>query len=202
MEKGLTFKDVSESLHCFLDSAIRSCCVGFGKCSFRKVVTLCIKGARQEESLFLVQILTIQKSLSFLHMLPALFWCCIDIFPNRTYFDACLISFLHSRSLVDPLSNEEIFVSVFPSVRHLSPINDIIEAWLDSVIEIMEGFELLDVGLEIMSKVLAEGAPATFVWEVGVDLYSFDDIPFLWLALECGGNCCSSVVAWSGLWCW
>ena len=127
----------------------------------------------------LVQILNIQKSVSVLHILPTLFWRCIDIFPNRTYLNARLIGFLHSQSLVDPLGNEEVFVSIFPSIGHLSAINNVIQARLNLVVEIIEGFALLDAGLDIVSKLLAEGALSTVAWEVGVDWCRFSNISFL-----------------------
>ena len=130
----------------------------FGNCNFKEVVTFRIKGARQDESPLLVQILNIQQSVSVLHILPTLVWRCRDIFPDRTYLDAHLIVFLHSQSLVDPLRNEEVFVSVFLSIGHSSAINDVIQARLNPVVEIIEGFALLGVSLNIVGKLLAEGA--------------------------------------------
>ena len=143
--------------------------MSFGNCNFKKILTFHIKGARQDKSLLLVQVLNMQESVSVLYILPTLFWRSIDIFPNSTYLDARIIGFLHSRSLGDPLGNEEILVTVFPSVGHSSTVNNIIQAGLNSVAEIIESFSLLGLALDVKSKLLTEGALATVVWEVGVD---------------------------------
>ena len=147
----------------------------------------------------LIQSLNIQKSVLVLDILTTLFWRCIDIVPDSTYLDADLISFLHSLSFVDPFSNVEVFISVVPSSAHSSPIKDVIQARLNPVVEIMEGFEFLGAGLNVVSKFLAEGALPTVVWKVSIDGCSFSDIPFLWSVYGSGGNRASSVVAWSGL---
>ena len=146
----------------------------------------------------LVQILNIQKSVSVCHILPTLFMHYIDIFPDRTFLDAQLIGFLYSRSLVDPLCNEEVFVSVFPSIGHSSTINNVIQAMLKLVVEIIEGLAFLGAGLNVATRFLTEGALSTVVWKVGVDGCRFSDIPLLWSVLGSGGNYCSSIVAWSG----
>ena len=112
------------------------------------------------------------------------------------------MGFLHFRSLLDPLGNEEVFVSVFPSVGHPFAVNDVIQAGLNLVVEIIESFVLLGAGLDILSKLLAEGVLSTIVWEVGLDWCRISNIPFLWSVLGSGSNCCSGVVTWSTLWCW
>ena len=126
-------------------------------------LTFRIKGARQDKSPLLVQVLNIQKSVSVLHILPTLFWRCINIFLDRTYLDAGLICFLHSRSLVDPWGNEKVFVSIFPSIGHSSAINDVVQARLNLVVEIIEGFALLGTSLNVVTKLFAEGALKTIV---------------------------------------
>ena len=137
--------------------------MGFCKCNFKKVLTFHIKGSRQDESQLLLQVVNIQKSVSVLYSLPTLFWRCIDIFPDGTDFDACMIGFLQSRSLVDAFGNEEILDSIFPSVGHLSAINNVIQAALNSVVEILKSFALLGAGWDVVCKFLAEGALATVV---------------------------------------
>ena len=134
-----------------------------------------------------------------LHILPTLFRHYLDIFPNRLYLNACFIDILHSQSLVDLLGKEEIFVSVFPSVGHSSAVNDVIQAWLNYIVEVIEYFAILGTGLDIVSKLLAEGALTTVVWEVGVDQCRFSDIPFRWSFLRSGAKCGTGVVTWSGL---
>ena len=62
-----------------------------------------------------------------------------------------------------------MFVSVFRSVRHASAVNDVIQARLHLVVEIIESFALLGACLDVMCKLLAEGVLVTVVWEVGVD---------------------------------
>ena len=173
--------------------------MGFSACNFKKVLTFHILGARQDESPLLVQILNIQKSVSVLHILPTLFWRCTDMFPNRTYLDARLLGFLDSRSLVDSIGNEEIFVYIFPSIGHPSAVNNVIQAGLNSIIEIIEDFALLGASLNIVIRLLPEGALLTVVWEVGIDWCWFRDIQFCWSFLESGGDCCSSVVTLLGL---
>ena len=138
--------------------------MGFGNCNFREVLTFRIKGARQDESPLLVQVRNIQKSVSVLHILPTLFWPCIYIFPDWAYLDARLVCFLHSRSLVYPLSNEEVFISVFLSIGHSSAVNNIIQPGLNSVVEIIESFALLGAGLNVVTKFLAEGALSMIAW--------------------------------------
>ena len=120
-----------------------SYCMGFSNCNFKEVLTFRIKSAKDDKSSLLVQILNIQKSVSVLHILPTLFWPCIDIFPNRTFLDAWLIGFFHFQCLVNPLGNDEIFAPVFPSIGHSSTVNDVIQGWLNSVVEIIEGFTLV-----------------------------------------------------------
>ena len=179
-----------------------SCYMGFCNCNFKEVLTFCIKGARHDESLLLVQILNIQKSVSMVHILPTLFWRYIDIFPNRTYLDARLIGFVHSQFLVDPLGNKGIFSSVFPSIGHWSAVNKVVQAWLNLDIELVEGFALLNTCLNVVTKLLAAGALSTVVWEIGVDWCRFSNISFRWLFLGSGGNYCSGVVTWPSLWYW
>ena len=104
--------------------------------------------------------------------------------------------------MVDPLGNEEILGSVFPSVGHLSAVNDVMQAWLNLVVVVIEGFVLLGTGLDFVSTLLAESTLTMIAREVGVDWCRLSDILFLWLVLGSGGNCCSSVVTWSSLWCW
>ena len=72
------------------------------------------------------------------------------MFPDQTYLDARLIGFLHSWSLVDPWGNEEVFISVFPSIGQASAINDVIQASLNPVVEIIEAFTLLVAALDIV----------------------------------------------------
>ena len=146
-----------------------SCCMGFGDCNSKEVLTFRIKGARQDKSPLLVQVLIIQKSFSVLHILPTLFWRCIHIFPDRTYLNACLIAFLHSWSLIDPLCNEKVFISIFPSIRHSSAVTDVIQAGFNLVVEIIESFALRGASLNVVTKLLAEGALSMVLWEVGVD---------------------------------
>ena len=173
--------------------------MGFGNCNFKEVLILRIKAARQDKSPLLVQVLNIPKSVSVLHILPTLFWRCIDIFPDGTYLDAHLICFLHSQSSVDLLGNEKVFLSLFPSIGQSSAINNVIQARLNPIVEIIKGFALLDASLNIMTKLFTKGALPTIVWQVGVHWCRFGNIPFLWLVSGSGGNCCSSVVAWSSL---
>ena len=199
MRKRLTFKLVRESFPCFLDSAIRSCCMSFGNCNYKEVLAFSIKGATQDESPLLVKILKIQKSVSVLYIFPAPFWCCANIFPNRTYLEACLTGFLHSRYLVNLLGNAEIFCCVFASIWLLLAAYDVIQVWLNAVAEVTEDFGLLGAGLDVVCKLLAKGILRMVVWAVGVDWCRFADITFLRSVLGFGGNCCSSVVAWSGL---
>ena len=90
-----------------------------------------------------------------------------------------MIGFLHSGSLVNPLGNEEVFVCVLPSIWHLSAVNDVIQTRLNSVVEIIESFTLLDAGLNVMTKPLAEGTLSTIVWKVGVDWCRFSNMPSL-----------------------
>ena len=142
-----------------------------------------------------------QKSISELYILPTLFWCCIDIFPDRIYIDACLTGFLHSHSLMNPLGNKEVFVSVFPAIRHSSAINDIMLAKLNSVVEIIGSFVLRSTGLDVVTKLYAEDALVTVIEEVAVDRYRSSRIPFHWSFLESSGNCCSGVVTCFGLQC-
>ena len=111
----------------------------------------------------LVQVLNMQKSVSVLHILRTLFWPCLDISPYRTYIYARLISFLHSGSLVDPLSNKDVFISVFPSIGHLSAVNDFIQHWLIPVVEIIKCFALLGAGLDGITTRLAENSLSTLV---------------------------------------
>ena len=148
---------------------MRSCCMGFGNCNFKEVLTFHIKGAWQDKSPLLVQILKIQKSVSVLYILPTLFWRCIDIFSDRTYLDARLIDFHHFQSLVDLLGNEKVFISIFLSIVHSSAVNNVIQAGLNSVVDIIESFALLGVGLNVTTKLLVEGVLSTIVWEVKVD---------------------------------
>ena len=102
---------------------------------------------------------------------------------------------------MDLLGKKEVFVSVFSYIGHLSTINDRIQAGLNSVVEIIGSFAFLEAGLDVMCKLLTEGALARLVWEVGVDGCKFGNIPFLWSVLVSGSNCCRTVVPWSGLWC-
>ena len=73
---------------------------------------------------------------------------------------------------------------------------------MNSVVDIIEGYALLVASLNVVTKLLAEGTLSMVVWEVGVDWCRFSNIPFLWSVLGSGGDCCSSVVTWSGLECW
>ena len=113
-----------------------------------------------------------------LHIVPTFFWRYIDIFPDRTYLDTRLIDFFHSRSLVNPLGNEEVLVSIFHSVGYSSAVNDVVQAGLNSVVEIIESLALLDTSLNVVTIVLAEGVLSTIVWEVGVDWCRFSNITF------------------------
>ena len=117
------------------------------------------------------------------------------MFPDSTCVDARLIGFLHSQSSVDPLGNQKVFISIFPSSGDLSTVDDIIQDGLNSVAEIIKSFALLGASLHIMTKHLAEGALATVVWEDGVNWCRFGYIPLLWSVLGSGGDCCSCVVA-------
>ena len=179
-----------------------SCYMVFGDPNLKEVLTFRIKRARQDKSPLLVQVLNIQKSVSVLHILPTLFWRCIDIFPDWTYLDAYLVCFLHSPSLVDPLGKEEVIVCVFQSVGHSSAVNDVLQAQLNSMVEIFASFTLLSAGMDVVYKFLAEGALSPIVREVGVAWCKFSNIPFLWSVLGSSGNARSNVVAWSGLQCW
>ena len=161
--KELTGKLVRESFPCFLDSTIYSCYIGFSNSNCYKVLTFCIKAAREGESPLLVLILLMQISVSVLYIPTSLFWPCADDFPNRTYLAISLIGFPYSRSLVDLLGKEEIFVFVFPSARQASAIHEVIQAKLNSVVAVIEYFALLTAALNIVSKLLSEGALATVV---------------------------------------
>ena len=174
---------------------MHSCCMSFRNCNFKKVLTFPIIGARQYEPLLLVQLLNAQISVSIVPILPALLCHSINIFQNSRCLDIRLISFLQSWLFVNPLSKEEIFVSIFPSVAQTSIANDVILAWLNLVLEVIKGFLFLGAGLDSMYKLLAEGALPTFVWEVGLDWCRIGNITFLWSLLGSGGNCCSSAVA-------
>ena len=104
--------------------------------------------------------------------------------------------------MVDPSGNEEIFLSIFLSIGHLSALKDIIQPGLNLVVEIIEGFALLCATWNVVTKVLAGGTLAMVVWEVGVDWYRLSNILFLWSVLGSGCDCCSCAVTWSGLCCW
>ena len=126
----------------------------------------------------LVQILNIQKSVSVLHILSTLFWRCIDIPLDWVYLDHRLIGFFYSGSLVDPLGKREVFIAVFPSIEHSSAVNDVVQAGLNSLLVIIEGFTLLDIGLHVVTKLLTEGALTMVLWESSVDWCRFNSIPF------------------------
>ena len=104
--------------------------------------------------------------------------------------------------MVDPLDKEEVFIFIFPSIGDWSAVNDVIQGGLNLVVEIMEGFALLDACLNVVAKPLAEGAWMTIVMEVGVDWRRFSDLRFRWSFLVSGDDSCSAVVTWSGLRCW
>ena len=93
-------------------------------------------------------------------------------------------------------------VAVFPCIGHSSAVRDIFQAGLNAVVEIIEGFTLLGATMNVVTKLLAEGTLVTVVWEVGLDWCRLSNILFLWSVLGFGGDCCSSAVTWSGLWCW
>ena len=120
-----------------------------------------------------------QKSISVLYILPTLFWRYIDILADCAYHNAHLISFLHFCYLINLLRNKEVLISINSSIRHLFAINDVVQAMLNLFVEIIEGFILLGAGLNIMTKLLTEGALATVVWEVGVNWCRFSNIPFI-----------------------
>ena len=174
----------------------------FCDCFFKEVLTFHIKGVRHDKSLLLVQVRNIQKSISVLYIPPTLFWRCIDLFLDRIYLDASLQGFLHFQSLVDSFGTAEVFIVTFPSIRQSSAMNDIIQAVLKSVVEIVKGFTVLDAGLDVRTKVLIEGTLTTIVREVSVNQCRFRDIPLCYSFLKSGDNCCSGVVTWSGLCCW
>ena len=67
------------------------------------------------------------------------------------------------------MDNEEVFVSVLPSIGHLSTINYVIEARLNSVAEIIKGLVFLDTGLDVVTILLVRATLATVIYEVGVD---------------------------------
>ena len=98
-----------------------------------------------------------QKTVSVLHILQTLFWHYIDILPDYTYLDAGLITFPYSCFLVDPLGNEEVFISIFLSVGYMSAMNDVVPAQLNVVSDLIEGLALLAIDLYILTKLLAEG---------------------------------------------
>ena len=50
-----------------------------------------------------------------------------------------------------------------------SNIKDVIQSWLNSVMEIIEGFTLLHVGWSIKTLFLAKRALATVVLDVGLN---------------------------------
>ena len=131
----------------------------------------------------LVQVLNISKSVPVLYILPTLFLCCIDILSHWTYLNRRFISFLPSRSLVNVWGKEEVFASVFLYIGHLSTVNDVIQAWFNVVVEIIIQFVLLDQGLNVMFKLLAEVALAMFMRKVDMDWSRSSSMPFHWLVL-------------------
>ena len=112
-----------------------------------------------------------------------------------------MTGFRHSRSLVDPVHSALIFVYVFPSVGYLSTIKNVIRAGWNVIIVIIAGFALLVACLNVVIKLLAEGALSTVVWWVGVHWCRFGNISLLCSLAESTGNYCSSVVACSWLLC-
>ena len=60
------------------------------------------------------------------------------------------------RSLVDPVGNKEVFVSVFPFIGHPSTVHDVIQDVWNSVVESTETLELHDMGLDIVTKPVVE----------------------------------------------
>ena len=123
----------------------------------------------QDKSLLLVQVLNIQKSSSVVSIIPTLFWYYIKVLPDWSYLDVHLKSFLHFRSLINLLGNKKVFVSVFPSIRHLSAINDVMQARLNAVVEIIVYFLLLGACLNIVTKIPAEGTLTTIIEKFGID---------------------------------
>ena len=150
----------------------------------------------------LAQVLNTAKSVSILHILLPLCWHYIDILPDWLYLKAQLIIFLHLRFLVDPWPNKEVFISVLPSVRHLSTVKNDIQTWLNMIVKIIEGFTLLGTGLYIVAKLLEEDAVATVLVEVGVDSCRISRILFRCWVLRSGSTSGSGVVTWSSLLCW
>ena len=100
------------------------------------------------------------------------------------------------------MDTDDVLVCVFPSVRHSPTVNNVVQAGLNSVIEIMQSFVFLGAGLDIASKLLVEGALTTVVWQVGVDWYRLNSISIRWSVLGSGSNCSSCIVTWSAFWCW
>ena len=135
-----------------------------------------------------------QKSVSFLHILTTAFWRCRHIFINRTYIDTGLIDFLHFRSMVDPLGDEEVFIAISPAIGHSFTVNDVVQPRLNWVVQIMEVVILLDTCSDIVTKPYAKVALVTVVSEIGCNWCRLSNISFLWSILESGDNCCSSVV--------
>ena len=124
----------------------------------------------------LVQILNIQKSVSVPYILATLFWRYINLIPDWIYLDARIVCLLHTQSSVDLSGNEEVFISIFSWIGHLSAVNDVIQDGLNSVLEIIEGFTLLGTRLNVVTKLLAEGALSTVVQEVGINWHRFSHV--------------------------
>ena len=81
-----------------------------------------------------------------------------------TYSDTHLIGLLHSRSSVHLLGNEEVFLSIFSTVRHTFACNDVVQGRLNAIVVIIKTVVVLDTGLNVVTKPIAEGAVATVVW--------------------------------------
>ena len=60
--------------------------------------------------------------------------------------------------MVDPLGNEDVFMAVFPSIGHSSTLNDVVQAWLNSLLEIMDSIKLLDAGVNVVTTLFTAGA--------------------------------------------
>ena len=176
--------------------------MGFGNYTWNKDLIFCIKDAGSNESTLHIPVLNIPKSVSVLDVLPTLFWRTVKVLLGWTYLDAPLTSLLHSQSLVDLFGNREVFVSVWPSIGPYAIINDVIQAELNSFVEIIKGCMLLNTGLDVVSNLLTEKTLMTVVGNIDVDWCRLGKVSFLWTILGSGSSCGSNVVTYFHLWCW
>ena len=96
-----------------------------------------------------------------LDICASVFCCYINIRPNRIYLDKCLIGLLCFQSSVDPLDNVEVVAYTFLSIKHSSAVDDVMQAQLNSLVEIVQCLAFLGISLDILSKYLDKGTLTT-----------------------------------------